>query len=303
MQTGRGSLRIIYVLAIYVVLQLVWWGYHIIQLTKELEPSGSFNSRIWMILGEGFVFVLILSIGLFKLRQLQKRDDASKEKEKNFLLAVTHELKTPIASNRLALETIQTRDLTADVNSKLIVSALQSNYRLEELVNKILLSTHLSASSEASSMSVFNANDSLKRIVKDNFESLDSLIEIEEDYGKECQLKMNVLEFETVISNLIQNAIKYQEKGDNILIATSINQDRLIIQLTDSGPGIPASEKDKVFEKFYRIGDEMTRTSKGTGLGLYLVKEIITRNQGTISIEDNKPNGSIFILSFSIYSK
>ena len=57
MQAGRGSLRIIYVLAVYVVLQLIWWGYHIIQLTKEVEPSESFNSRIWMIIGEGFVFL------------------------------------------------------------------------------------------------------------------------------------------------------------------------------------------------------------------------------------------------------
>ncbi|MBT4774327.1 MAG: HAMP domain-containing histidine kinase [Crocinitomicaceae bacterium] len=303
MQAGRGSLRIIYVLAVYVVLQLIWWGYHIIQLTKEVEPSESFNSRIWMIIGEGFVFILILSIGLFKLRQLQKRDDASKEKEKNFLLAVTHELKTPIASNRLALETIQTRDLTSAINQKLIVSALQSNNRLEELVNKILLSTHLSANSQESASLVFNANDSLKRIVKDNFESLDSLIEIEEKYGEECQLKMSLLEFETVISNLIQNAIKYQAKGDEILISTTVNADKLNIQLSDSGPGIPDAEKNKVFEKFYRIGDEMTRSNKGTGLGLYLVKEIMTRNQGSISIEDNKPKGAIFKVSFPIYSK
>ena len=66
MQAGRGSLRIIYVLAVYVVLQLIWWGYHIIQLTKEVEPSESFNSRIWMIIGEGFVFILIFQTTSFQ---------------------------------------------------------------------------------------------------------------------------------------------------------------------------------------------------------------------------------------------
>ncbi|MBL4706328.1 MAG: HAMP domain-containing histidine kinase [Flavobacteriales bacterium] len=304
MQPRRGTLNIIYILSIYVVLQLFWWGYHIIQLTQASGAPESVQRRVWMILGEGSVFVIILGIGIFKLRQLYKREEASRDKEKNFLLAVTHELKTPIASNRLALETIKNRKLTPELNAKMITNALNSNVRLEELVDKILLSSNLGSRSQSSTETKFNLNVELDRIVRYNCSALESLIKVETHLGEECYINMNLMEFETMISNLIQNAIKYQGDGDRIVIRSKlVNGAKVNVSIADNGPGIPNSEKQKVFEKFYRIGDEMTRETKGTGLGLFLVKELALRNKGQINIQDNDPTGSIFTLTFPILSK
>lgn len=302
MQSRRGSLRIIYVLSIYVALQLIWWGYHIIQLSKQLEPTGSITRSVWMIVGEGSVFLLILGFGLFKIRQMQKRELLSQEKEKNFLLAVTHELKTPIASNRLALETIKTRELNPDLKKQMLDTAIASNVRLEELVNKILISTELEASEGINNGATMNLNAELRRVVRENADSLKPLVGIEEDYGPECQIKIGLLEFDTIINNLIQNAIKYRNDGENIAIRTRVKGGSAQLQIEDTGPGIPDEEKKKVFDKFYRMGDEMTRSTKGTGLGLFLVKEIVSRNNGEISILDNTPSGCIFKLSFPIYT-
>jgi two-component system phosphate regulon sensor histidine kinase PhoR len=300
MQSRKGPLRIIYVLSVYVVFQLVWWGYHIIQLTQETDSSESVQRRIWMILGEGSVFALILIFGIIKLRQLYKRDELSREKERNFLLAVTHELKTPIASNKLAIETIKNRDLDKELTEKMLNNALNSNIRLEELVEKILLSTNVNESSKANFKSQFNLNKELDRIVKINFNSLEELVDVETYFNADCSLKMNLLEFETIVNNVLQNAIKYQLEGDKITLRTELSNSSIIISIEDQGPGIPDNEKQKVFDKFYRIGNEMTRTTKGTGLGLYLVKELIERNNGSILIADNTPNGSIFNIQLPI---
>lgn len=298
MHSRRGTLRIIYILSAYVVLQLIWWGYHIIQLTKEIEPSADVQRRIWMILGEGSVFVMILGIGIYKLRQLHKREEASKEKERNFLLAVTHELKTPIASSKLALETIQSRQLNDELRAKMIDNALASNLRLEDLVDKILLSTNLSSRHESDAKTSFDLNQELDRITRLNFSTLDAIIDLELYLAESCTLRMNLLEFETIINNLIQNAIKYQGEGDKIVVRTITGSSTMDILIEDNGPGISDTEKPRVFEKFYRMGDEMTRSTKGTGLGLYLVKELVLRNKGQISILDNTPKGAIFKLTF-----
>jgi len=302
MQSRRGSIRIIYVLSVYVALQLIWWGYHIIQLSQQLGPSDSVTRRVWMIVGEGSVFLLILGFGLFKIRQMQKRELLSQEKEKNFMLAVTHELKTPIASNRLALETIKNRELQPELQEQLLATAIASNVRLEELVNKILISTELASSEGMNNSASMNLNAALKRVIGEHAESLEPLVGIEVVYGPECQIKMGSLEFDTVINNLIQNAIKYHNGGEKIAIRTKIEEGYVDLHIEDTGPGIPDDEKKKVFDKFYRMGDEMTRSTKGTGLGLFLVKEIVSRNNGKISILDNAPSGCIFKLSFPIYT-
>ena len=255
-----------------------------------------------MIVGEGSVFLLILGFGLFKIRQMQKREQLSQEKEKNFMLAVTHELKTPIASNRLALETIMNRELQPELEEQLLATAIASNVRLEELVNKILISTELASSEGMNIGASMNLNAGLQRVIGEHAESLEPLVGIEVFYGPECQIKMGALEFDTVINNLIQNAIKYHNGGENIVIRTKIKEGYVHLHIEDTGPGIPDDEKKKVFDKFYRMGDEMTRSTKGTGLGLFLVKEIVSRNNGKISILDNTPSGCIFKLSFPIYT-
>ena len=188
------------------------------------------------------------------------------------------------------------------MKKQLLSTAKASNMRLEELVNKILISTELSSSKGKTSSETLKVNEELERILHENISSLNVVVEIEADYGTECKIKLGKLEFETMMNNLIQNAIKYHNPDGKISIRTGTNSGSAQIKIEDQGPGIPDHEKSKIFDKFYRMGDEMTRATKGTGLGLFLVKEIVSKNNGKITVTDNVPNGCIFTLSFPIYS-
>jgi K+-sensing histidine kinase KdpD len=100
-----------------------------------------------------------------------------------------------------------------------------------------------------------------------------------------------------LISNLLENANKYSPKGTPVHV--SLQKDRgVLLQVKDEGPGIADAEKEKVFRKFYRIGNEQTRTTKGTGLGLYICKKIAAVHDAAIQVSDNTPRGAVFTVSF-----
>jgi signal transduction histidine kinase len=96
------------------------------------------------------------------------------------------------------------------------------------------------------------------------------------------------------VNNLLENAVKYTPSDSVIHVRLSSDQNQVVLQVIDNGKGVPDSEKRKIFSKFYRIGDEDTRATKGTGLGLYLTKRIVKQHKGHITVRDNQPRGAIF---------
>ena len=133
-----------YVLGAYVVLQFVWWGYHLIELTKELDSKQSIvSNRVFMIMSEGFVFFTILILGLWKVRSSIKKELKYSVRQNNFLLSVTHELKTPLAANKLYLQTVLKRKLEDEKRNELIEKAISENQRLEAMVDNILNASRL----------------------------------------------------------------------------------------------------------------------------------------------------------------
>ncbi|NVK64355.1 MAG: hypothetical protein HWE22_07190, partial [Flavobacteriales bacterium] len=140
---GRTAI-ILYVLSAYVILQFIWWGYHIIDLTQEVaEKKGVLDKRVTMIIGEGAVFLLILIVGIWYVRRSIIRDIKLSERQSNFLLSVTHELKTPLASNKLYLQTIVKRDLNKEQREQLLIKAIEENDRLERMIDNILNASRL----------------------------------------------------------------------------------------------------------------------------------------------------------------
>ena len=108
------------------------------------------------------------------------------------------------------------------------------------------------------------------------------------------------LMLQMAVSNLIENALKYSPADKTITIKLWEKNRQVCLQVLDEGVGIPDSEKAKIFRKFYRVGNENTRKTKGTGLGLYLTQKIARQHKGKISVKDNEPNGSIFELSLPL---
>jgi len=281
-----------YLLGAYVVLQFSWWGYHLIDLSHELQKNepGSQN-RTWMVVGEGSVFLALLIFGLWRIRRSIKKELDLSQQQSNFLLSVTHELKTPIASNRLYLQTILKRaNLPNEKREELLKSALGENKRLQEMIENILTATQLD-------------NRVLQLNVSD-----ENIAEFAEDlvqkWSKQrCDIsvvnkvretvKVDKILIEIMIVNLLENALKYA-KGNGINLSFSLIDRSLQILVCDQGPGISKEDQKQIFKKFYRAGNEETRTEKGTGLGLYIVSELVKIHNGRISYQNNEPNGACF---------
>jgi signal transduction histidine kinase len=245
-----------------------------------------------MVWGEGSVLFLGLLVGFWMIQQSLQKEVELNNQRRNFLLSVTHELKSPIASIRLILQTFQKRKLDEAQQAKFLSSAVVEADRLHELVDNLLLSSRLENHYEQS------------------VEEINVAAMIEELIEK-CRLKFPRAHFDFVknevpilrgdkqglvslFTNLLENAAKYSDEQAEITVRQSFAADKFVFEIADNGVGIPTVEKKKVFEKFYRVGSEMTRRTKGTGLGLYIVAQIVKLHHGLISIADNTPKGTVF---------
>lgn len=291
---GRTAI-ILYVLSAYVILQFIWWGYHIIDLTHEASgKSGVLDKRVTMIVGEGAVFLLILIAGIWYVRRSIIRDIKLSERQSNFLLSVTHELKTPLASNKLYLQTIVKRDLSREQRDQLLVKAIEENDRLERMIDNILNASRLENKALQVSLEVFEFAPLVQSSI-DRFKQLAPNAVFHLDVEKHLKIKGDRLLVETMLNNLIENALKYAGKSAEINIFGKGNQ----FGVKDNGPGVPVSDQTEIFKKFYRSGSEDTRTQKGTGLGLYIVSKLVQLHRGTIVYTDNQPTGACFTIEFT----
>ncbi len=283
-----------YFLSLYVIVQFLWWGFHILDLTDQLSgdtPKGNKN----MIVGEGLVFLAILIFGIIRIRRSIRKELEFSKNQNNFLLSVTHELKTPIASTKLYLQTLQKRIIDEEKREEIITKALQQNQQLERLIDNILNASRLENKrlvlhKEETNVSAF-LSSIFERYAR-QYPHIPFMNQIQQDVSAE----IDPFIFETVVNNLIENAIKYAGNDGPISIEL-IKKDRLIVRIKDSGAGIPISDRKNIFKKFYRIGNEDTRTQKGSGLGLFIVKEFSRLHKGTIKYYDNRPKGAVFEFS------
>lgn len=257
-----------------------------------------YQRQEWMIMGEAGVFVITLIIALTLINRSYHKEMAAAQQRRNFLLSITHELKSPIASIHLILETFQKRVLPQTKIEQFSQSALQETERLNQLVNNLLLSAKLETAYQPyfEEIDLQKVLPPLVKMLKTKHPHLQirTTWSAPDDYS----ILGDQMGITSILLNLLENAVKYSESQANIHILIEKKPQQLQIIIKDQGHGIPDKEKEKVFEKFYRVGNEDTRKTKGTGLGLYIVKEIVEAHHGSIQLEDNHPKGSIFTLSF-----
>jgi K+-sensing histidine kinase KdpD len=290
----RQTAIIFYVLAFYVALQFAWWGYHLIQLTHEVAGTDSAVShKIIMITGEGLVFFLILFLGLWRIQSAIKKDQKLTERQSNFLLSVTHELKTPLASTKLYLQTLLKRDFTADKRNELLTKALQENLRLEEMVEAILTASRI----ENGTMVAHKEWIDLQEIIKTLAENYNNRFEkewIEIDCKDKIHIEADVFMTKTILINLIENAIKYAGTEEKLTLFLYKENQSSKFGVKDLGPGISKDVQTDIFKKFVRLENEETRSQKGTGLGLFIASEFTKLIGGRLDYKDNQPQGAIF---------
>ncbi|AWO01447.1 two-component sensor histidine kinase [Chitinophaga alhagiae] len=322
----------VFVLA-YTVLQLLWWGVLLHQQSKqiagyerlemthrvhELTQPAEFmyemqrlqkeqQMRTFKYVGEGIIFlVLILAGAALVYRAVWKQMKLSQQQQ-NFMMAVTHELKSPIAVAKLNLETLRKHRLDEEKQRKLLDNTLRETNRLDQLCNNILLASQFEHQKYQPFLEELNFSDILQQGVdelKDRTPSHTLTAFIQPG----ILLQADRFMMQLLLNNLVENAVKYAPKGTEIQVRlfTAMEEDEeepvLKLEICDEGEGIAPTERKRIFEKFYRIGNENTRKSKGSGLGLYLAKKIVEQHGGAIEVMDNEPRGTCFQITWDDYS-
>jgi two-component system phosphate regulon sensor histidine kinase PhoR len=243
-----------------------------------------------------FFTILVISGVVWVFRRLESLLNLNKM-QNNFLLSITHEFKTPLTAIKLSAQTLGHRKLDEATQQHLLQQMVNNSDRLDELLDNVLLATRIDGKSYQFNMTQLDITGLIQRtadllLTEPYF--LGKFIFNEETktiVGDEISLRL-------VFSNLFQNAIKYAGTNSEITVKYSEINSQFVISISDNGKGIDPSEQKAIFKKFYRIGDENTRETKGTGLGLFLVKQILVSHRADIKAESNKPNGTTFHIIF-----
>lgn len=289
----RRALLWFYLLAFYALCQLIGWGYMFIKYVPE---------RKGMIIGEGLIFLAIFGMGVIKLRKHLSRENYYHHQQQNFLLAVTHELKSPLASVKLYLQTILKRDLDREQQQVFLSNSLKDIERLDDLVENVLLATKLESRSFNLPKEDINLSELLGEVVDRMQKNACKTEVIKTEVQEGLMLHADRFAITNVVTNLLENAIKYSPPCATVLVDLYRKDNNIVFSVADRGPGIPEEEKKRIFNKFYRMGNEHTRKTKGTGLGLYIVKSVLLKHDATIKVKDNTPNGTIFEVTFVNYA-
>jgi two-component system, OmpR family, phosphate regulon sensor histidine kinase PhoR len=293
----RQTALFVYLLAFYVLLQFAWWAYHIIDLTSLLNDHPAYiRKRTWMILGEGAVFFSIVIFAIVQIRKSIMKDIELSRQQKNFLLAVTHELKTPIASVKLYLQTLKRHQLDDEKRNEIATNALTENERLQQIIDNILSVSQLENRTFQLHKEQINIQQAINTAL--NAARMQNACEIETSCPKNLNFKLDKNAFHSVLSNLLDNSLKYAGDFPRIAVHCSGNDKQLTVVFEDNGPGVPAEKLDVIFQRFARLGHEETRSSKGVGLGLYIVKELVRAMNGEIKAENISSGGLRFTLIF-----
>ncbi|HXH99094.1 MAG TPA: ATP-binding protein [Sphingobacteriaceae bacterium] len=288
----RKPLLIFYFLTLYALAELIWWGVLLIRAVPHSKG---------MILGEGAVFIFLFIVGAYQLHKAINKDHKLHKQQKNFLLSVTHELKSPLASIKLYIETILKRDLSNDQREAFLVNSLKDIERLDDLVENMLLATKIDNKSYSFPKEEFNLSKLVEKVAdRLQVHSCKSQT-INLSVKPEIYLKGDKFALTSVVTNLVENAVKYSYDCAEVDVHLEKNADEIILSVADNGIGIADEEKPRIFDKFYRVGNEDTRKTKGTGLGLYIVKHVLDKHQATIKVRNNQPSGSIFEVIFNGY--
>ncbi len=244
------------------------------------------GSACFVVVLVGVVLYLILTIKAINLNQRQS----------NFIDSVTHELKSPIASLKLYLQTLKLHDLNRDEQARFYRHMLDDVERLDQLINHLLDAARLDRESEVREQEDVELSDMLRPWA----ESIAHRYALPSDNLKldlnPCWVRARPVDLELIFRNLLDNAAKYAKDEDpRITVVFRRDGDWAVAQIADNGRGIPRHLRKKIFGRFVRLGLELERKKKGTGLGLYIVHTLIRRLRGKIEVLDGiGGEGTIF---------
>ena len=282
---------------VLVILLIVGWTISTIWAATSEPKAPTF---FWALLPIGALSLTVILAGVIVYLVLSVKLINLNLRQSNFIDAVTHELKSPLASLKLQVQTLDRLNIPEE-KRKLIYQAMKNDVdRLEALINQVLMVSVLKskpdkklAETSANILSILETaanNSCIRHKVSRNCVSINSC---------NAEIVQKRFAIELILQNIIDNAVKYaSSENPQIDVRSRITQNgRLVVRVSDNGPGIPTSQRKKIFLRFYRIGNELERKKTGTGLGLYIVKMLTRQIRGKLYVRDRSAgNGIAFIL-------
>ncbi len=278
-------------------------GISLVALAVALNIGWIFlNLREVALLVFGIIFFALIITGLilnmiFLLREIRRN-----EQQDAFLNSVTHELKTPIASIKLYLETLKTRDVTEEKRREFYDVMLADSNRLLSTVEQVLQASRTREKDRSMNITQVDAG----KLLTETVEIIRLRYNLEKDVislsvsNEDAKISGDASELQTVFMNLLDNAVKYSRDLVKIIVKLKITQQNKVeIYIRDSGIGIPPEDLKRIFKRFYRVQNASTGERKGTGLGLYIVQSIIKKHGGRIIAKSRGENkGTSFLVQF-----
>ncbi len=312
----RKNRSLLYHVIIFILAQLVWlsllglWIYwyvynYIIFNKVGNQISPQLNYDITNVVP--FVVGLVLLVGLslittwiFRNLNIQLRLNKLYD---NFIGNITHELKSPLSSIQLYLETLKSRDVPPERQKEFIDFMIKDGNRLQRLINSILEISALEQKKLAHDYLVYDADQIIKTSISESVEQFRLPTDTITFNGNvNCKVVADKHALRIIFDNLLDNALKYSTNSLKINVNLVCNSKKIKIEFSDNGIGIPQTERKKIFNKFYRIYRQDIPSVKGTGLGLYWVREIVKNHGGNISVtSEGEGKGTTFTIEFPVY--
>ncbi|MEP6818108.1 MAG: HAMP domain-containing sensor histidine kinase [bacterium] len=260
------------------------------------------NPREIALLVFGITFFLLIITGLVLNTTFLIREIRRNEQHDAFINAVTHELKTPLASIRLYLQTLKARDLEENKRQEFYDVMLADSDRLLQTVEQVLRAGQSGQRRRKLNLRKIDVGELARECVdltrvRHNLNA-DSVRFTESVNGERPQVKADADELRAAISNLLDNAVKYSVKDIQISVeVATLDAKKVAVRIEDSGIGIPAAQLKRVFRRFYRVPGRVMSRIKGTGLGLFIVRSVVERHGGKVFAESEGPgHGSRFTI-------
>ena len=259
---------------------------------KDSQSSGVY----WTLLAVGSTFILLLVVGVVLYLILSIKAINLTRRQSNFIDSVTHELKSPIASMKLYLQTLNRHHVSAELQADFHRFMLEDLERLDHLINQMLDAGRLEADRPGEEDENVALDELLRRCAASvcmNYRVPADTVHLDLQPGIVVGRRVDL---DIVFRNLIDNAVKYAGSTPRVDVSLRSHGDnRLLVRIADNGRGIPLHLRRKIFGRFVRLGLELEREKPGTGLGLYIVRTLVHRQRGRIRVRDpEKGPGSVF---------
>ncbi|MEX2141694.1 MAG: HAMP domain-containing sensor histidine kinase [Pirellulales bacterium] len=292
---SRRSLSWPVTLGVSMILLLVALAVGWIIVTARSALEGEAPALYWTLLAVGTIFLVLLLVGVVVYLLLSIKSVRLTQRQSNFIDSVTHELKSPIASLKLYLQTLTRRKLSEEQAAEFHRAMLEDLERLDSLINHLLDAARIGREPTETPLEDVDLAQLLGAIARTSCQQYHLADDAVELRLQPVTMTARPTDLEMIFRNLIDNALKYSGPQPKVEVNVTSNNGRVTARISDNGPGIPINLRRKIFGRFVRLGSELERKQAGMGLGLFIVRQLVRSMRGKITVRGRgNQRGTVF---------